>query len=145
MAIFQKYASDPRPPHTRQQYEQTSGQNMTPNASKQGKFGSLGTIYLFIFLSCMWGLGSQKESPNLVLQGSRHPRPPYTSLRTRSVPGSVRQRLWVQQTAKGASGTSKDVKSAVKSAKTNFDSFRLVSQPRGPGAILKEEKMSSKM
>ena len=27
----QKYACDPRSPHTRQKYEQTSGQNMTPN------------------------------------------------------------------------------------------------------------------
>ena len=36
---------------------------MTPNASKQGKFGSLGAIFLFIFLPCMWGLGLQKESP----------------------------------------------------------------------------------
>ena len=47
--IIQKYASDPRPPHTRQKYEQKSGQNMTPNASKQGKFGSLGAIFLFMF------------------------------------------------------------------------------------------------
>ena len=38
----------PAPPHTRQKYEQTSGQNMTPNASKQGKFGSLGAILSFI-------------------------------------------------------------------------------------------------
>ena len=62
-ALPQKYAIDPRPPHTRQKYEQTSGQNMTPNASNQGKFGSLGAICLFIFLPCMWGLGFQKESP----------------------------------------------------------------------------------
>ena len=62
-AILQKYASDPRPPpHTRQKYEQTSGQNMTPNALKQGKFGSLGAIFLFIFLPCIWRLGLQKES-----------------------------------------------------------------------------------
>ena len=61
--LAQKYASDPCPPHTRQKYEQISVQNMTPNASKQGKFGSLGAIFLFIFLPCMWGLGSQKESP----------------------------------------------------------------------------------
>ena len=40
---------------------------MTPNASKQGKFGSLGAIFLFIFLPCMWGLGLQKESPVLLL------------------------------------------------------------------------------
>ena len=60
--LNQKYASDPRPPHTRQKYEQTSGQNMTPNALKQGKFGSLGAIFLFIFLPCVWGLGLQKES-----------------------------------------------------------------------------------
>ena len=46
--IFQKCASAPRPPHTRQKYEQTSGRNMTPNALKQGKFGSLGAILLFI-------------------------------------------------------------------------------------------------
>ena len=57
--IFLKFASDPRPPHTRQTYEQTSGRNTTPNASKQGKFGSLGAI----FLPCMWGSGSQKQSP----------------------------------------------------------------------------------
>ena len=56
----------PNPLHTRQKYEQTSGQNMTPNASKQGKFGSLGAICLFIFLPCMWGLGFQKESPSTV-------------------------------------------------------------------------------
>ena len=36
---------------------------MTQYASKQGKFGSLGAIFLFIFLPCMWGLGSQNESP----------------------------------------------------------------------------------
>ena len=36
---------------------------MTPNALKQGKFDSLGAIFLFIFLPCMWGLGLQKESP----------------------------------------------------------------------------------
>ena len=60
----QKYASDPRPPHTRQKYEQTSEQNMTRNALKQGKFGSLGGTFLFIFLPCMWGLGLQKESPS---------------------------------------------------------------------------------
>ena len=36
---------------------------MTPNASKQGKFGTLGAIFLFILLPCMWGLGSLKESP----------------------------------------------------------------------------------
>ena len=36
---------------------------MTPNASKQGKFGGLGAIFLFIFLPCMWGLGLQKKSP----------------------------------------------------------------------------------
>ena len=59
--ILQKYASDPRPPHTRQKYEQTSGQTMIPNASKQGKFGSLGAIFLFIFLPCVWGLGLQKN------------------------------------------------------------------------------------
>ena len=36
---------------------------MTPSAVKQGKFGSLGAMFLFIFLPCMWGLGSQKELP----------------------------------------------------------------------------------
>ena len=64
----QKYASDPRPPQTRQKYEQTSGQNMTPNALEQGKFGSLGAIFLFIFLPCMWGLGLQKESPGKAVE-----------------------------------------------------------------------------
>ena len=38
----------------------------TQNASKQGKFGSLGDIFLFMFLPCMWGLGSQEESPKMV-------------------------------------------------------------------------------
>ena len=33
-----KRAGDPRPPHTRQKYEQNSDQIMTPNASKQGNF-----------------------------------------------------------------------------------------------------------
>ena len=65
VVILQKFASDPRPPHTRQKYEQTSGHNMTPHASKQGKFGSLGAVFLFIFLPCVWGLGFQKESPLL--------------------------------------------------------------------------------
>ena len=33
---------------------------MTPNASQQGKFGSLETIFLFIFLFIfVWGLGSE--------------------------------------------------------------------------------------
>ena len=36
---------------------------MTQYASKQGKFGSLGAIFLFIFSPCMWGLGLQNESP----------------------------------------------------------------------------------
>ena len=36
---------------------------MTPNASKQGKLDSFGAIFLFIFLPCMWGLGSQNDSP----------------------------------------------------------------------------------
>ena len=64
-----EYASDPHPPHTRQKYEQESGQNMTPNASKQGKFGSLGAMFLFIFLPCMWELGFQKESPMTKIRG----------------------------------------------------------------------------
>ena len=35
---------------------------MTPNASKQGKFGSLGAIFLFIFSRfCMWGWGFKKN------------------------------------------------------------------------------------
>ena len=52
--INQKYASDPHPPHARQKHEETSGQNMTPNASKQGRFSSLGAILLF--LACGgWG------------------------------------------------------------------------------------------
>ena len=39
---------------------------MTPNASKQGKFGSLGAICLFIFLPCMWGLGVAKRIHMLI-------------------------------------------------------------------------------
>ena len=38
---------------------------MASDASKQGKFGSLGAIFLFIFFLCMWGLGLQKESPKI--------------------------------------------------------------------------------
>ena len=45
---------------------------MTPNALEQGKFGSLGAIFLFIFLPCMWGLGFQKESPLLLEQDIKH-------------------------------------------------------------------------
>ena len=37
-------------------------QNMTPNASKQGKLDSFGAIVLFTFLPCMWGLEFQKDS-----------------------------------------------------------------------------------
>ena len=55
--LSQKRASGPCSPHTRQQYEQNSGQKMTPNASKQGKLGSFATIYLFMFWPCMWGWG----------------------------------------------------------------------------------------
>ena len=61
---FQKRAGDPRPPHTRQKYEQKSGQNMTHNASKQGKLDSFGAIFLFIFLPCMWGWGCQMIPQN---------------------------------------------------------------------------------
>ena len=70
MANTHTYASDPHPPHTRQKYEPKSGQNMTPDASKQGKFGSLGAAFLFIVLPCMWGLGFRKEPPNTP---KRHP------------------------------------------------------------------------
>ena len=37
---------------------------MTPKASKQGQLDSLGAIFLFIFLPCMWGLGFRNDSPN---------------------------------------------------------------------------------
>ena len=62
----QKYASDPRPPQKRQKYEtKKSGQNMTPNASKQGKFGSLGAIFfVHMFTLYVGALGLQKESPS---------------------------------------------------------------------------------
>ena len=65
---IQKCTSDPRSPHTRQKYEQKSGQNMTPDASKQGKLDSFGPIFLFIFLPCMWGLGFQNDSPSMRLR-----------------------------------------------------------------------------
>ena len=61
---YQKCASDPRPPHTRQKYKQTSGQNMTPSASKQGKLDSFGAIFLFICLPYMLGWGFRNDSPN---------------------------------------------------------------------------------
>ena len=61
------------PPHTRQKYEQISGPNTTPNASKQGKFGSWGP-YVCSYFGLYVGVGAQKESPFksevvLVLQG----------------------------------------------------------------------------
>ena len=40
---------------------------MTQNASKQGKLDSFGAMFLFIFLPCMWGLGSQNDSPKKTL------------------------------------------------------------------------------
>ena len=43
--LNQKYASDPLPPDTRQKYEQTFGQDMTPNASKKGKIDTWGAIF----------------------------------------------------------------------------------------------------
>ena len=52
---WDKCASDPRPPHTRQKYEQKSGQNMTPKCWNRAKLDSFGAIFLFIFLPCMWG------------------------------------------------------------------------------------------
>ena len=61
----QKRASDPRPPHTRQTYEQEAGQNMTPHASKQGKLESAAAIFLCMFLPCTWGLGFLNDSPIL--------------------------------------------------------------------------------
>ena len=69
--VPQKRAGDPRPPHTRQEYEQKSGQNMTQNASKQGKLDSFGAIFLFIVLPCMWGLGLPNDSPVPAALGRR--------------------------------------------------------------------------
>ena len=66
----QKYASDPRPPHTRQKYEQTSGLNMTSNALKQGKFGSLGVIFLFIFFLVCGGWGCKKNPQKCLNEGN---------------------------------------------------------------------------
>ena len=59
----QKYASDPRSPHARQKYEQTSGQNMAPNASKQGKFGSLGRPYFRSYFCLVCGGWAFKKNP----------------------------------------------------------------------------------
>ena len=41
------------------------------NTSQQDKIGSLGAIFLFILLPCMWGLGFQKESPFFVFEKTR--------------------------------------------------------------------------
>ena len=57
---LQKSTSDPPPPHTRQNYEQKSGQNITPNASKQGKLDSFAAISLFIFSMYVAFLGASK-------------------------------------------------------------------------------------
>ena len=35
---------------------------MAQDASKQGKLDSFATIFLFIFLPCMWGLGLKKST-----------------------------------------------------------------------------------
>ena len=40
---------------------------MTLNASKQGKFGSLGATFLLICLPCMWGVGVSKRIPNKII------------------------------------------------------------------------------
>ena len=59
----------PAPPHTRQRYEQTSEQNMTQNASKQGKLDSFGAIFLFIFLPCI----RNEKAAQRVSFGAGHP------------------------------------------------------------------------
>ena len=59
---IQNYGGDPRPPHTRQKYEQKSGQNMTPNASKQGKFQS-GSHIFAAFFALYVGVGVSKGTP----------------------------------------------------------------------------------
>ena len=63
----QKYAGDPRPHIQGKIMNKTSGQKITSNASKQGKFGSLGAIFLFIFFASYVGVGVAKLS-------SRSPR-----------------------------------------------------------------------
>ena len=55
----------PPPPTYKTKIWTKSGQNMAPNASKQGKLDSFAAIYLFIFLPCMWGLGLQNDSPKI--------------------------------------------------------------------------------
>ena len=56
----QKYTSDPRP---RIKYEQKSGQNMTPSASKQGKFGSWGGHIFCSYLCLVCGGWGCKKNP----------------------------------------------------------------------------------
>ena len=49
-------------PHIEGKNKNNSGQNMTPNASKQGNSTVWGAIFLFIVLHFMWGLGFQNDS-----------------------------------------------------------------------------------
>ena len=43
---------------------------------KQGKFGTLGAMFLFIFLPCMWGLGLRKTRPATRVFGPFGPEVP---------------------------------------------------------------------
>ena len=72
--LTQKRASDPRPPHTRQKCEQKSRQNMTQNASKQSELNSYAAICLFIFLPCMWGLGSESDQSSGLREPCHEPQ-----------------------------------------------------------------------
>ena len=64
--LFSASDAPPPPPHTRQTYEHKSGQNMSPNAFKQGKprqFCGHIFVHVFALYACMWGLGFQNDSP----------------------------------------------------------------------------------
>ena len=63
------------PPHTRQTYEQKSEQNTTPNAAKQGKFGSFGALFLFIFCGG-WGFKTNPpKDPETLTSLNKESRP----------------------------------------------------------------------
>ena len=70
-SFSQRYASDPCPPHTRQKYEQTSGQNMTPNAFKTRQIWQFGGhIFVHMFVLCV-GVGVSKRIPIFFATGER--------------------------------------------------------------------------
>ena len=67
---YQKRAGDPRPSHTRQRYEQKSGQNMTPKCFKTRQTRQFWShIFVHIFCLVCGGWELQNDSPLNALLG----------------------------------------------------------------------------